>query len=80
MWKTNQNKANILETLIWLTYFVNVVIFNMCLCNFLLAYIASSYEEILENEEETLYMQRCELNSNYYLLVAFFMKKLSWFG
>ena len=80
MWKTNENRANILECLIWFTWFLNVIVFFLVLCNFLISYICSSYEEILENSEETLYMQRCELNASYYLLVSYFMKKMSMFG
>lgn len=38
------------------------------LCNFLIAYISQSYEDVLEKRIPDIYKQRCILNEEYYLL------------
>lgn len=78
MYSSHPNKANILVGLVWFTWFFNIVIFFIILCNFLIAFICSSYEEILEQQVETKYQQRCELNANYYLLLSYAIQKTNW--
>ena len=38
------------------------------LCNFLIAYISQSYEDVLEKRIPDIYTQRCKLNEEWYLI------------
>jgi hypothetical protein len=58
----------ILTMMIWLTWVYNIIILFIVLCNFLIAYISQSYEEVLEMQTESEYRQMCELNEDHYLL------------
>ena len=45
------------------------------LCNFLIAYISQSYEDVLDKRIPDIYKQRCVLNEEYYLFRKWLWKK-----
>ena len=58
----------ILTWMLWMTWVYNIIILFIVLCNFLIAYISQSYEEVLEMQTESQFRQMCELNEDHYLL------------
>ena len=59
--------ARFMRLIIWLFWLALVVFLFIVLCNFLIAYISQSYEDVLENKIPNIYRQRCILNEEYYL-------------
>ena len=76
--KKSKLQANIMIFLIWVFWVVIVIFLFIILCNFLIAYISQSYEDVLENKIQNIYQQRCALNDEYYLFRSF-LDKLSCF-
>jgi hypothetical protein len=60
--------------LIWIFWVTTVIFLFIVLCNFLIAYISQSYEEVLEHKIQNIYKQRCTLNNEYYLFQYFLSK------
>jgi len=56
---------------IWVFFVVIVIFLFIILCNFMVAYVSQSYEDVLENKTRNIYDQRCTLNDEYYLFRHF---------
>jgi hypothetical protein len=64
--------ARIMRVVIWLLWIFLVTFLFIVLCNFLIAYISQSYEDVLEKRIPDIYSQRCILNEEYYLFRRWF--------
>ena len=67
---TNEDKtyASIMIIIIWVTWISFILFLFIVLCNFLIAYISQSYEDVLEDRIQNVYTQRCTLNEEFYLV------------
>tara|TARA_B110000285_G_scaffold233260_1_gene306488 strand:+ start:5125 stop:5754 length:630 start_codon:yes stop_codon:yes gene_type:complete len=66
--------AKFMRFSIWILWIFLVTFLFIILCNFLIAYISQSYEDVLEKRIPDIYKQRCILNEEYYLYRRFFFK------
>jgi hypothetical protein len=64
-----------MRLVIWIMWIFLVTFLFIVLCNFLIAYISQSYEDVLEKRIPDIYKQRCVLNEEYYLFRKWFWKK-----
>jgi len=69
---TDVNLARMMRVVIWLMWIFMVTFLFIVLCNFLIAYISQSYEDVLEKRIPDIYSQRCILNEEYYLFRRWF--------
>jgi hypothetical protein len=63
--------AKIMRICIWGLWIFMVTFLFIILCNFLIAYISQSYEDVLEKRIPDIYKQRCILNEEFYLYRRF---------
>lgn len=68
-------QAKLMIFSVWVFFVVVVIFLFIILCNFLIAYISQSYEDVLENKTKNIYSQRCTLNDEYYLFRHFLSSK-----
>ena len=61
-----------MRVVIWAFWIFLVTFLFIVLCNFLIAYISQSYEDVLEKRIPDIYSQRCVLNEEYYLARRWF--------
>jgi len=61
-----------MRVVIWASWIFLVTFLFIVLCNFLIAYISQSYEDVLEKRIPDIYSQRCVLNEEYYLARRWF--------
>ena len=69
---TDIQLARVMRVVIWLLWIFLVTFLFIVLCNFLIAYISQSYEDVLEKRIPDIYSQRCILNEEYYLFRRWF--------
>lgn len=56
---------------IWLFWFGTIIFLPIVQLNFLIAFISEAFEDVLDTSMEILYVQRCKLNLEYYIIRRF---------
>lgn len=74
---TDIQLARVMRIVIWFMWIFLVTFLFIVLCNFLIAYISQSYEDVLEKRIPDIYKQRCVLNEEYYLFRRWFWKRFN---
>lgn len=58
--------------LIWLAYFVQIIFMLVIMLNFIIAIIDQTYVAVNKNKNMHVYMNKAELNEEYYQLAKYF--------
>ena len=64
-------EPTVMVYIIWLFWFGIIIFLPIVQLNFLIAFISEAFEDVLDTSMEILYVQRCKLNLEYYIVRRF---------